>query len=168
MNLLAHHPGLVSPAFGILRQEVDSMVRAIFLLTVSSLPEREAYATATLAGEQWVTTTVNGKQRKVTDREMVDLAQTLHGWTESVYRFGCSFIHLSNFHNHLATNPFQSLLPAERSSILAHLRNYHGGPAEDDPSMDTIASYVPRVFEKISSNLGYYLSQLEAGGTSPP
>lgn len=144
------------------------MVRVIFLLSLSSLPEREAYARATLAGEQWVTTTVNGKQRKVTDKEMVDMAQTLQGWTESVYRFGCSFIHLSNFHNHLATNPFHSLPQAERDSILAHLRNYHGGPIEDDPSIEVIASYVPRVFEKIASNLTYYLSQLETGSTAPP
>ena len=36
----------------------------------------------------------NGRGR-VTDREMVDLANRLQGWTASVYEFGRGFIHLS-------------------------------------------------------------------------
>ncbi|RLS52914.1 MAG: hypothetical protein DWH91_15720 [Planctomycetota bacterium] len=126
------------------------MIRVIFILSQTSAAEREAYAHATLSGSQWVTTTPNGKQRKITDKEMVDLSQTLYGWAQSVYKFGCSFIHLSNFHNHLSSNPFRSLPQAEREAILNHMRNYHGGPLEDDPTMEVIASYLPRVFEKIS------------------
>ena len=131
------------------------------------MAEREAYASATLSGSQWTATTPNGKQRKISDKEMVDLAQTLHGWAQSVYKFGCAFVHLSNFHNHLSSNPFKSLPQIEREDILTHMRAYHGGPAEDDPSMEVIASYVPRVFEKISSNLLYWVEQLEQGRTDP-
>ena len=40
---------------------------------------------------------------------MVDLAQGLHGWTQLVYRFGCSFIHLSDLHDYQARDPFNLL-----------------------------------------------------------
>ena len=85
------------------------MVRVIFILSLTSTAEREAYASATLSGSQWTATTPNGKQRKITDKEMVDLAQTLHGWAQSVYKLGCAFVHLSNFHNHLSSNPFRGV-----------------------------------------------------------
>ena len=42
MELLSTRPTLVSPAFSILRQEVDSMVRVIFILSLTSTAEREA------------------------------------------------------------------------------------------------------------------------------
>ena len=168
MELLSTKPDLVSPAFSILRQEIDSMVRVLFILSNTSIEEREAYASATLNGNQWTATTQNGRQRKITDKEMVDLAQDLIGWARSVYKYGCAFIHLSNFHNHLASNPFTSLPLSEREDILNHMREYHGGPAEDDPSMQVIASYVPRIFEKISDNLLYWVEQLEQGGTDAP
>ena len=158
---------VLSPAFSILRQELDSMVRVIYLLS-QDVPERERLIGQTLDGEKWKVLTKNDKWRKITDREMVDLAQGLHGWTQSVYKFGCSFVHLSDFHNHFAANPFLSLNPSEQQDILTHMRYYHGGPQTDTPSMEAIASYLPQVFEKIASNLDCYLRQLEQGELLDP
>jgi hypothetical protein len=143
------------------------MVRVIYLLTVTDLGERKRLIASTLRGEKWKVATARGKFRDVTDREMVDLAQTLRSWTQSVYRFGCAFVHLSDFHNHLAKDPFASLSKEERDQVLSHLRSYHGGPIRDDPDMKELSTYIPRVFDKIADNLGFYLRQLEQGETEP-
>lgn len=75
--------------------------------------------------------------------------------------FGCAFVHLSDFHNHFAEDPFAKLDEYEKQNILSHMRHYHGGPPHDNPDMKEISLYVPRVFEKVASNLECYLKQLE-------
>jgi len=155
----------MSPAFSILRQELDSMVRVIFLLFTENLDERRRFIQSTLRGERWQIPTARGKLRNITDREMVEISQELQGWTQSVYKFGCAFVHLSDFHNHLVENPFEKISESERRSILTHMRHYHGGPAHDNPDMNEISMYIPMVFEKISSNLECCVRQLENGET---
>jgi hypothetical protein len=156
---------VLSPAFAILRQELDSLVRVIYLLGVKNLPERQRLIGSTLRGEKWKVQTPKGKWMDVTDRTMVDFSQQLQGWTQSVYKFGCAFVHLSGFHNHIEENPFNKLKEAERQDILSHMRYYHGGPCHDNPDMTELASYVPQVFEKIASNLECYLKQVEQDET---
>ena len=114
MHSFAALHGVLSPAFSILRQELDWMIRVIYLLQVPDLAERSRLIKSTLRGEKWKVQTPKGKFRDLTDREMVDRSQQLQGWTQSVYRFGCAFVHLSDFHNHHAQNPFQRLTEAER------------------------------------------------------
>src|SRR5208337_1439969 len=155
----------LSPAMAILRQELDSMIRVIYLLGIRSLAERKRLIGSTLQGKKWRVRTTRGKWTDVTDRRMVDFAQQLQGWTQSVYRFGCAFIHLSDFHNHIAQNPFEKLADAERQHILSHMRHYHGGPCDDNPGMEELATYLPQVFEKIADNLRCYLEELERGET---
>lgn len=152
---------VLSPAFSILRQELDSMIRVIYLLQIADLAERQRLIQSTLRGERWQLPTQKGKLREVTDRDMVEISQRLHGWTRSVYRFGCAFVHLSDFHNHMAEDPFQRLALPEQQDIIAHMRSYHGGPTCDDPDMKEIADYLPRVFDKIADNLSCYLEELE-------
>jgi hypothetical protein len=141
------------------------MIRVIYLLSIKDHAERQRLIQSTLRGEKWKVLTARGTHRGVTDREMVDLAQQLQGWTQSVYRFGCAFVHLSDFHNHLAQNPFEKLADAERQHILSHMRHYHGGPCDDNPGMEELATYLPQVFEKIADNLRCYLEELERGET---
>jgi hypothetical protein len=96
---------------------------------------------------------------------MVNLAQQLQGWTQSVYKFGCAFVHLSDFHNHFTESPFGKLKKSERQDILYHMRHYHGGPCHDNPDMAELAVFTLPIFEKISSNLESYLKQLEQDRT---
>ena len=154
-------PGIMA---SILRQELDSMVRAIYLLTISDLKERNRLVAQTLAGETWTVPTEKGKKRKVTDKDMVELSNKLQGWTLSVYKFGCAFIHLSSSHDYNISNPFDSLPPNEQSDILNHLRYYHYGPHSDHPSFNELASLFPNVFDKITSNLECYTNSLESDG----
>lgn len=151
-------PGIM---VSILRQELDSMVRVIYLLSVGDIIETKRLITQTLDGEVWTVLTEKGKFKKVTDRDMVDLSNKFQGWTLSVYKFGCAFIHLSRFHDYSISNPFNTLRHKEQADILQHLRYYHGGPQSEHPGFEELASYFPRVFEKIKSNLGYYIKELE-------
>lgn len=152
----------LSPAFALLRQELDSMVKTVFLLSRDKL-EREKYATELLGGQRWKMKTITGKERNVLDKDLVDLAQTLQGWTRSVYKFGCAFIHLSEFHNYFASNPFSNLSCTELEDIAAHLAQYHGYDPTKELSIDSIRMYIPMIFDKIHGNLECYIADLEAG-----
>jgi hypothetical protein len=164
---LAPH-SVLSPAFSILRQELDSMVRVIFLLSIKNMNERKRLIEYTLRGDKWRIKTKNGTLKNVFDKDMVDLAQRLHGWTQSVYRFGCAFVHLSDLHNHLAQHPFAKLSKSERGDILSHMRSYHGGPSRDDPDVQELSEYIPRIFDKIAKNLECHLKDLEQGKAIDP
>ncbi len=155
-------PGMM---VSILRQELDSMIRAVYLLSISDLDERNRLIKQTISGERWTVQTRNGNFRTITDRDMVELSNKLQGWTLSVYKFGCSFIHLSNFHDYPSVNPLSLIDSEEQRNILEHLRFYHGGPTSDAPSFDELVSYFPRVFEKIARNLECYIKDLENNGS---
>lgn len=150
---------LLAQCMGVLRLEVDSMVRVIYLLAAP--PERRAdLLEAAASGGLWQRESGKGR---VTDREMVDLADRLNGWTASVYKFGCGFIHLSRYHDYNDTDPLALVSEGDRRAILLHMRNYHGGPPSEHPTFEELAWYFPMVFEKIRSNLECYVKRLEAG-----
>lgn len=140
------------------------MVRVIYLLSQGK-ERREALIDASVAGETWRQETSNAR---VTDREMVDLAQSLMGWTQSVYKFGCAFIHLSSLHDYNDRDPVERLPDDERESLLGHVRFYHGGPVSDHPTFADYVPYLPAVLEKVSDNLEYWLSALEKGKMPTP
>jgi hypothetical protein len=152
------HANVPGQMVSILRQELDSMVRLIYLLEQTDVIYREALITASVNGLKWKH---SNNKSNVTDREMVNLSQGLQGWTESVYRFGCAFIHLSRVHDYLARDPFLALPQQERQDLIQHLRDYHQGPTTSTPTFDDIVPYLPRVFEKIASNLESYIRKLE-------
>jgi hypothetical protein len=149
----------------IIRQELDSMVRVIYLLSISDPYERKRLIERTIDGNKWTIETQKGKEHRITDREMVELSNRLQGWSKSVYKFGCAFIHLPNSHTYKSKNPFESLPDTEKEDILSHMRYYHGGPSTDSPSFEELATYFPMIFEKIASNLEYYLKELEDNQT---
>jgi hypothetical protein len=150
---------LAGPMVAILRQELDSMVRVIYLLA-QPFDRRLLLIEASVMGEKW---SQRNSKAAVTDKEMVDLSQSLQGWTRSVYKFGCAFIHLSNYHDYNTNDPLSQLPIGEQKDILEHCRNYHGGPIACEPTFLDFVPYFPRILEKISGNLGCYLERLENG-----
>lgn len=112
MRAVTELPGQM---ISILRQELDSLVRVIFLLAQRDRDDRGTLITLAVEGKPW---TAQGSRQRVTDRQMVELAQSLHGWTRSVYRFGCAFIHLSNMHDYKERDPVLSISDEERNAIL--------------------------------------------------
>ncbi|OFY51335.1 MAG: hypothetical protein A2W85_03675 [Bacteroidetes bacterium GWF2_41_31] len=157
---LLSRTGLTGQVMAVLRQELDSMVRVIFLLS-QTIDERNHLISLTLSGQKWRLRS----NAQVTDKQMVELADTLNGWTKSVYKFGCAFIHLSTFHDYAFNDPFENLGLDEINSIKTHLNYYHGFPMTDGLTMSSISFYLPRVFDKIESNLESYIQSLEAQRT---
>ncbi|MFJ8590697.1 hypothetical protein [Streptomyces sp. NPDC093598] len=163
---VAAERGWASIAIGILRQELDSMVRVIYLLRQPSALRADLIASS-ISGNRWRIPTDNGKMKPVTDRDMVDLAQSLSGWTRNVYEFGCRFIHLSSAHDYLARDPFRALPNEEREIVAKYINHYHGGLGErisTDSAFSEIVAYSPSILKKISSNLERELAALEGDG----
>jgi hypothetical protein len=159
--LLLHSKGLHANVVSILRQELDSLVRVIFLLSQTDRAYRSALIADSVEGRPW--TRKNGKGR-ITDREMVDLSKDLFNWAKNVYEFGCAFIHLSSFHDYATRDPLESVSVAERSTIVSYLNYYHLVHLDPDAKFSEILPYLPGVFDKISSNLDCYLKILEEDG----
>ena len=97
---------------------------------------------------------------------MVDISNKLHGWTNSVYKFGCAFIHLSNFHNYKESDPFLTLNEGEKLDVKRHLNNYHGFNLNQDLTFESIIPYLTNVFDKVKGNLSCYVQYLERNKTS--
>jgi hypothetical protein len=148
---------LFGNAIGVLRQELDSLIRVMYLLNVGDKTYRQKLIDDTVAGRRWRR---RDSKAYITDREMVEAANRMHGWSKSVYRFGCAFIHLSKLHDYHTKDPFIALPEEERTQILDHLRRYHGGLHGEHPTFADVVPYLPRVLDKISSNLEVYVSDL--------
>jgi hypothetical protein len=153
---LLHGAELYGQVVGILRQELDSMIRVIYLLSVSDRERRAGLISDAVHGRIWR----HPSAGRVTDREMLELAEHLHGWARSVYRFGCAVIHLSSLHDYRERDPVLALSPGERDDLVHHLRAYHGGPQRDDVTFEDVVPYLPPAFEKVASNLEAYLEHL--------
>lgn len=147
-----------SVKMGILRQELDSLVRVIFLLNQAP-EERDRLIRQTLDGERWR----RQKGGYVRDAEMVDLSNTLIGWSQYVYRFGCAYIHLSNLHAEDAVPLTNSISKEEKGAIRNYVKNYHAHNLEEDFTTADIEPLVSVIFQKISTNLECYLKTLENG-----
>ncbi|MES2874333.1 MAG: hypothetical protein V4708_11470 [Bacteroidota bacterium] len=150
--------GLYGQVISILRQELDSMVRVIFLLN-QDLSIRQHLIGQTLLNTKW---TLPNSRTNVSDRNMVDLANKLYGWTNSVYKLGCAFIHLSPLADYRNKNPFRQLSSIEIKYIKQHLHEYHNFPLTDDLSIATVSPYLLKVLDKVSDNLECYIVDLES------
>lgn len=155
---LLYREKIWSQVVAILRQELDSMIRVIYLLSIKDTSYRNDLIAASVEGRKW---TVKGSKKRITDRQMVDLANKLNGWTESVYRFGCGFIHLSSFHDYQDRDPMDMITNDEKKAILHHMKYYHQGPRELNPKLEDLFPYLPMVLDKVASNLECYVKELE-------
>lgn len=156
--------GIYSQVVSILRQQLDSMVRAIFLLQIENTNEQNHYIDQTIVlNEKW--TNVHSR-RIVTDKDMVDAANSLQGWTKSVYKFGCAFIHLSSLLDYSHENLFSKLPKSNHDDIKQHLHDYYDFSLANDLNMTTIKPFLPRVFRKVTDDLESYISGLESGSAS--
>lgn len=154
---LLQNAGLYGPLVGILRHEVDSFIRVVYLVAISDLEERAHLIHEAIHGRKWYDADGN----RIFEAQMVDHAVGPHGWVRALYEFGCGFVHLSNNHDYLTRDPFRALPPRRRQEILDYLRSYHGVPATAGATFEEILSYAPAVFEKVRDNMEPYLRDLE-------
>ncbi len=152
--------GRIGKCIETLRTELDSFIRVMYLGRISDIDERNRLIQLTLSGEKWTELTSNNKWNKITDRDMVNKAIELKGYIQYVYKFGCGFIHLSDFHNYEMSNPFDKLSETEKLDIKEYLNQYHSYPLDQELTVENLRNYIPSVFEKISSNLTCYFKQI--------
>jgi hypothetical protein len=152
---ILYHSNLFGQTVSILRQELDTLVRVIFLLS-KPIEQRRELVKQTLTNEK-----CRIGKTKITDKMMVDLSTKLNGWSEYVYKFGCAFIHLSNFHDYEKGNLFNNITVLERNNIINYLNSYHGFRKEVELNNQTIIPYLPKIFKKINGNLDLYIKSLE-------
>lgn len=148
---------LYGQLISVLRQELDSLVRVVFLLS-KDLNTRDHFIAQTLQNVKW---TLPNSRTVVTDRNMVDLADRLNGWTSSVYRLGCAFIHLSPMADYRNSDPFNYVAQTEVDDIKQHLHSYHGFQLSEPLTMQTMSPFLLQVLDKVSGNLECYIQDLE-------
>lgn len=157
--------GWLAIAGCVLRMELDSMMRAIYLLRHPDV--RDSILASCVAGKGF---RVGGK--RIQDREVMEDAEkamaedAIHvsGWVKAVYEFGNEFVHLTNAHDYAVEDPFE--VYDGRDAVIKYLNHYHankvaGGPLDgSSATLHDLSSYAPYVLEKITVNLYIYLKNL--------
>lgn len=146
-------------SFALLRQQLDTLIRLVYLLNEPDLDYRDQLIAATVRGERWRKKTGRGY---VTDRDMVKVTSRLHGWAQSLYGFGCGFVHLSNYYDYLAEDPLRALPRDERRYVLDFVNRRHRFNFDESTTFEEFAECIPRVFEKLDLNVDEYLDDLLA------
>lgn len=153
---------LPSMMVSILRLELDSLIRVVYLSDLNDTAEKERLIDQTLNGDKWTIKTRNGKDKTLTDSEMVNTCNEIFGWTKDVYKAGCALIHLSNLHGTTIDDELSDFcLEISQYEVLNYLQQFHDFPDDlDNPTLDDIAPYFPKILNKISANLKHYLETL--------
>jgi len=142
---------------GIVRQELDSLLR------VSYLVERNGWSFSEYAFDlvknsvesgEWKYINKNNKFTRITDREMLEGG----GWEAVVYDFGCGLIHLSDKHLY-KDSPKLNISQNEKEKIISYMARYHDFN-KTDVDMDDIVEYLPRIYKKVYDNIEFYLEEL--------
>lgn len=157
INLLYSNQ-LYSNAISILRQELDLMVRTIYVLGISDAEYREELMKDFVEGRKWRR---KGNRAFITDKEMVDFASNLYGYARLVYQFGCSFIHLSNLQNWLDEDVSANLDVETKKAIATYINQYHGTGLDASFTFNDIIIFIPDIFNKIHGNLECYVEKIE-------
>lgn len=159
---IEYNAGLYGKCVSTLREELDSYIKIIFL---RKHPGKDMFIDQTLSGKQW-----KFGSQKITDRFMLDYLKDstideMDYWErEYIYRMGCFFIHLSNFHSYKSDNPFNAIAELDKINIIRFIKSKHGYEMDtsnlDINKLETIIPFLPLIMNKINSNLLYQLEAL--------
>jgi hypothetical protein len=145
-------------AIGLLRQEIDTFVRLVYLDALDD-PEAWRLIEDLVKGKKW-RRIKGGHRQRITDREMVKLAQTRYFWVEKAYQFACKLIHLSDFHDYQSVDPFTTIPTSDKRTIMNFLRGYHGY-RDNDIDLPRFIELLPKVMVKIRGKVEEYCDALE-------
>jgi hypothetical protein len=148
--------GNYSVAIGLLRQEIDTFVRLVYLGKVSD-DEAKRLVNDLVDGKQWQHKF--GKSGRITDREMVNEAKQKYFWVEIAYEFGCKLIHLSEIHDYENIDPFTRISFKDKNEIISYLKSYHGY-SETNIDIERFITFLPSVMKKIQDKVIDYNNQL--------
>ena len=91
---------------------------------------------------------------------MLRFASFLGGWENLVYRFGCKAIHLSDLHAYQTHDPLASASAVTKEEVIGYLKSYHAY-GKQTICMDDLNAYLPKVMEKLTGNVAFYIEELE-------
>lgn len=143
-------------AGSVLRMELDSMIRVIYLLNNPDTRDRILASCVTGNG-------FKDERGRISDRRMIDIATHANSWVNAVYGFGNKFVHLTDAHNYADADPLQAY--DRKDEVINYLNRYHIGKLPEPPlgpisTLPDIAAYAPLVLDKITSNLLGYIERL--------
>jgi hypothetical protein len=160
-NIIAFYMLFPAKLYGnglsIIGQEIDSMIRVVYLLSIADLAYRNALIRASVSGERWMH---KGTTKVITDRQMVEVATKVEFWVREAYKVRNGFIHLSNFHDYRHRDPLTLITNQDKREILKHLRSWHNCPQQSNPNFEDIVPCLPKVIAKMHSHLSDYIRRL--------
>lgn len=108
--------GWLAITSSVLRMELDSMIRIIWLLRHPDT--REQILASCVAGQGF-----SEGRKRISDSEMAKCATRENDWVQAVYRFGNTFVHLTNAHDYAVHDPFRAY--EHRDEGIEFLNRYH-------------------------------------------
>ena len=117
---------LLSTQMSMIREEVDSLVRVIHLFGVNDYNELADIIGNTFDQRKFGPTKADGRARRILDKSLIQDAAAQFDWLETLYEFGCSFIHLTGLHSYQERDVFRMLSPSEREAIAEFVNHYYG------------------------------------------
>ena len=149
---------LYKNCMAILRQELELYTKTLFLITLEP-SQRDVFMNDFLENKPWRKEKINGKN--VTDRFILNQIQKSKinsGWEAVSYKFGCSFIHLSIFHDLEDKNILSHI--EDKVNIVYYINQYHHGHLNIEFDFNDIKPYILDIFNKIKDNMESYLNEL--------
>lgn len=157
----ATEKNLLSTQMSMIREEVDSLVRVIHLLGVNDYNELADIIGNSFDQRKFGPTKADGKARRISDKSMIQDAAAQFDWLETLYDFGCSFIHLTGLHSYQERDAFRMLSPSEREEIAKFVNHYYGATISANSQFTEVTHYLPQIFRKVAENLERLLSDLQ-------
>lgn len=157
----ATEDNLLSTQMSTIREEVDSLLRVIYLLGINDYNELAEIIKNSFDQRTFGPTKTDGGTRRISDRSMIKAASEQFDWLETLYDFGCSFIHLTGLHSYQERDPFCMLSPSEREVIAGFLNHYYGGAISANSQFTEVAHYLPQIYRKVAENLEHLLGDLQ-------
>lgn len=157
----ATEQNLLSTQMSIIREEVDSLLRVIYLLGVNDYEELADIIGNSFDQRKFGPTKADGEARRLSDKSMVQAAAVQFDWLETLYDFGCSFIHLTGLHSYQERDPFRMLSPSEREVIAGFVNRYYRATISANSQFTEVAHYLPQIFRKVAENLERLLGDLQ-------
>ncbi|WP_146140471.1 hypothetical protein [Zobellella endophytica] len=148
--------GCYGVAAGLLRQELDTLIRVTYLCYEDlDIEYGRQLIKDSVEGRRWKKINLKGKSVPITDREMVNLAKHLGGWEGYVYDFGCKFIHLSDAHYYEFVDPIEKISTEDKELIISYLKEKHEYPHEE-LTFELVKPFLPSVMEKIANSIEFF------------
>jgi hypothetical protein len=157
---LLYEQHLYGACAGLVRQEIDNLMRVDYLAFHIPLSDRDGLCRDALSGTRWEKTSKGGKPEAIKDLDFHTLAACNHSWVSLAYRYCSKFIHLTNFWDYDSSDPVVTMPATDREQMISYLNTYHGLQG-NTLTMDQLIEYLPMVFEKIRSNVEFYVSEEE-------